>query len=86
MAVSELDGVGMNGGDGVRSTERGEEFILNLSGGVSRPVDQDVLADSEGLRRFAVVFGAGGLQQFVTIFTGEVDDDLLGVMSTMGKI
>ena len=40
MAVGELDGVGMNIGDGVRSTKRGKELILNLSAGVTGPVDE----------------------------------------------
>ncbi len=86
MAVGELNGVGVNSGDGVRSSQRGKEFVLNLSAGVSRPVNKDVLANGEGLRRFAVVLSAGCLQQFVTIFTDEVDDDLLGVVSPMGEI
>ena len=53
MAVGELDGVGMNIGDGVRSTKRGEELILNLSAGITGPVDEYLLTDGEVLRRLA---------------------------------
>ena len=62
MAVGELDGIGMNIGDGVRSTKRGEEFILNLSTGVTGPVDEYLLTDGEVLRRLALVLGKGSLQ------------------------
>ena len=53
MAVGELDGVGMNIGDGVRSTKRGEELILNLSAGVTGPVDEYLLTGGEVLRRLS---------------------------------